>query len=275
MEIIKKTLDVKEALGWYLMREERRYWTEDVRDEDTGEEVPVERSEIVCGKGALINDLTQSLLIENGITEVEVSSVSVKGAQDKNLNLWETALKVRYKDGAKDSKRSWFVTADHPAAAEAVIAGYLELNVEAVFELVKVNKLDFNGVIKMYDTEKDEYDADSATIVRWYKCQIYSMVDDEDGGESRSAGMKNILVQAISFEKAIAAIKAVMNRNEYTARYNTFKLLQELTVVDVFIPEEKVSYYSDSELNTQIMLDGVVADYKEIKKVETLIDKLP
>jgi hypothetical protein len=36
MELIKKTLPVKEARGWYLMQTEKRYWTEDFIDEDTG-----------------------------------------------------------------------------------------------------------------------------------------------------------------------------------------------------------------------------------------------
>ena len=275
MEIIKKKLDVKDALGWYLMRDEYRTWMETVEEDDeTGEPVEVERKEILCGKGTPINEISMSLLHENGVKVIEVSNVPVKGEQDKCLNLWETALKVRYKDSAKDSKRSWFVTADHPAAAEAVIAGYFELNVEAVFELVKVNKLDFNRVIKMYDTEKEEYDADGTTKVRWYKCQIYSMVDDEDSGESKSAGMSNILVQAVSFEKAITAIKAVMNRDEYTAIYNTIKLLQELTVVDVFIPEEKVSYYSNDEISDFLHLEHHKQVLKENRDILDKIEQL-
>ena len=100
----------------------------------------------------------------------------------------------------------------------------------------------------MYDLEREEYEADGTKTVRWYKCQIYSMVDDGEG-ENRSAGMVNILVQAVDFEKAIIAIKTVMNRDEYTARYNTMKMLQELSVVDVFMPDESVSYYSNDDLD--------------------------
>ncbi len=75
------------------------------------------------------------------------------------------------------------------------------------------------------------------------------MIDDEyEEGESNSAGARNILVQATSFEKAIEAVKAVMRRNEYESIYNTFKKLEELNVVDVFMPEENLAYYSDSEI---------------------------
>ena len=248
MDIVKKTVNVKDASGWYLMRNEYRTWMEDHVDEDTEEVIQIEHSEVICGKGAYINELTQSLLVENGVKVVEVSSIPILGEQDKIPNLWETVLKVRYRKSGKECKRSYFVTANHPAAAEAVIAEYIELNVEATFELVKVNKLDFNRVIKMYDTEKEDYEAGGVCKVRWYKCQIYSMVDSEGVADSKSAGMVSLLVQATGFERAITAVKTVLGKDEYTAHYNTIKLLQELTVVDVFIPEEKVSYYSDSEL---------------------------
>jgi hypothetical protein len=247
MELIKRTLNVDDALGWYLTRNEVRTWTEDFIDENTGEPISIERNEVVCGKGAQINEIILSLLKENGIKTVTVSNMPILGDQEKYLHLWETVLKVRYKKG-NTGKKSYFVFADSPADAEVYIARYFELNIEAEFELTKVNQLEYNSIIKLYETERDEYERDGRKKVKWYKCQIYSMIDDEESGESRSAGMSNILVQAISFENAITAIKAVLNRDEYTAHYNTIKLLQELNVVDVFIPDEKVSYYSNLEL---------------------------
>lgn len=247
MEIIKQTLEVKDAIGLYLIRNEKRHWTEDFTDEETQETSKIERSEIVCGKGTLINEIIASLLEENGIETVEVSNVPLIGTQNKNLNLWEALLKVRSNKG--DSKKCYYVTADCPANAEKFISEYFEVNVEAVFELVKVGKLEYGKVIKMYETEREEYEEDGKKQVRWYKCQIYSMIDDDDDtGESKSAGMKNILVQATTFENAIAAIKMVLNRSEYESIYNTIKFLQELNVVEVFIPDEQVSYYSNEEL---------------------------
>ncbi len=112
----------------------------------------------------------------------------------------------------------------------------------------RVNEQDYQKVIKIYDSEREELEA-SKKRVFWYKGQIYSMIDDEyEEGESSSAGARNILVQATSFEKAIEAVKAVMTRNEFESIYNTFKKLEELNVVDVFMPEENLAYYSDSEI---------------------------
>ncbi|MDR0658832.1 MAG: DUF4494 family protein [Mediterranea sp.] len=244
MELIKKTLDVSEAKGWYLMQNEKRYWTEDFIDEDTGDPTTVERSETLCGKGTLINEIIQSLLEENGIKTVKVSNVPLLGNQGKNMNLWETVLKVH--STKSDSKKIYYVTAECPADAEKFISEYFEVNIEADFELTKVNKLEYGKVIKMYETERDEYEADGTKHVKWYKCQIHAMFDEDS--DTGNAGTRNILVQATSLEKAIEAIKLVNGRSEYESIYNTFKLMQELTVVDVFIPDENVSFYSDNEI---------------------------
>lgn len=66
MELKKKTLPVEEANGWYLMQTEYRYWDEVELDEDTGDQSTIERKEPICEKGAQVNDIIKSLLLENG-----------------------------------------------------------------------------------------------------------------------------------------------------------------------------------------------------------------
>ncbi|MDR1652893.1 MAG: DUF4494 family protein [Prevotellaceae bacterium] len=246
MELIKKTMNVKDANGWYLMQTERRTWLEDFIDEETGEPQTIERSEPICEKGALLNEILISLLKENGIKTVKVSSIPMKGSQEKYMNLWETVLKVIEKGHRRN--RSYIVTSDSPAAAEAFISEYFEINIEASFELVKVNQVEYNRVIKMYDTEREEYEASGTHTAKWYKCQIYSTIEDDETGEETSGGSRNILVLAFSFEKAIQAVKTVMGRDEYDSIYRTFKNVQELNIVDVFLPDEKVCYYSNEEV---------------------------
>ena len=246
MELKKKTLPVEEANGWYLMQTEYRYWDEVEIDEDTGNQATIERKEPICEKGAQVNDIIKSLLTENGIKTIRVSNIPLLGTQEKSLNLWETSIKLL--TGKGGSKKSYIVTADSPAAAEVFISEYLEVNLEAAFKLTKVNEQDYQKVIKIYDSEREELEANKKRVA-WYKGQIYSMIDDEyEEGESSSAGARNILVQATSFEKAIEAVKAVMTRNEFESIYNTFKKLEELNIVDVFMPEENLAYYSDSEI---------------------------
>ena len=245
MELQKKTLPVEEANGWYLMQTEKRYWEETEIDEETGNQTPIERYETLCGKGTQINDIIKSLLLENGIKNIKVSNIPLLGQQDKNLNLWGTDVKILT---GKGNKKSYIVTADSPAAAEVFISEYLEVNLEATFKLIKINEQDYQKVIKIYDSEKEQLELNKKRIC-WYKAQIYSLYDDgEDEGEGSSAGSRNVLVQATSFDKAMAAIKAVMTQNEFDSIYNTFKKLEELNVVDVFMPDEDLVYYSDEDL---------------------------
>lgn len=251
MELQKKTLPVEEANGWYLMQTEKRYWEEMEIDEDTGNQTPVEHSAPICEKGAQVNDIIKSLLLENGIKTIKVSNIPLLGQQDKNLNLWGTDVKILT---GKGNKKSYIVTADSPAAAEVFISEYLEVNLEATFKLIKINEQDYNKVIKIYDSEKEQLELNKKRIC-WYKAQIYSLYDDgEDEGEGSSAGSRNILVQATSFDKAMAAIKAVMTQNEFDSIYNTFKKLEELNIVDVFMPDENLVYYSDEDL-TKITIE--------------------
>jgi hypothetical protein len=241
MEILKKTLQVEEAKGWHLLQNESTFWTEDIEDEETGEVTSVERSEVILNKGCKITDIDIATLKENGITTVRVSNIPLKGNKQERMNLWETSMKIRSKNGEK--KKTYIVTADSPTAAEAFISGYLEINVECTFESVKVSKLEYGKVIKLYETEREEYEADGRHWMRWYKLQILAMADDG------SNSVKNILVQATDFEAALKAIKTVMGRDEYDGIYSVFKSMQELNIEEVFIPDESVSYYSDDELD--------------------------
>lgn len=246
MELIKKTLDVADANGWYLLQTEKRFWLENFIDPETGDSTTAEQSEVICKRGTQVNDIIMSLLQENGVNTVRVSNVPLLGSQDKNLNLWEAVIKVRTNKG--NSKQSFITKADCPGAAERFVAEWFEVNVDGSCVFVSVKSQDYSKVIKLYETESDVIEKDGNAVL-WYKCQIYSMLDGDDDGESHNAGSKNLLVQASSFENAISAIKTVMNRSEYDAIYNTIKSLSELSLQKVFVPEEDVSYYSENEID--------------------------
>ncbi|MDR2042482.1 MAG: DUF4494 family protein [Tannerella sp.] len=246
MELIKKTVNAEEAEGLYLTRNESIIQTEDYADEETGEIRSGGVSEVLIKKGVLLTKMDISTLLENGIKTVRVSNIPILGIQEKYMNLWETILKVNEKGNRK--KRSYIVMADSPAAAETFISEYFEVNVEAIFELVKVNQVEYNRVIKVYDTEREAYEKNGRQRVKWYKCQIRSSVEDEESGDEKETDSRNVLVQAFSFEEAIQAVKAVFGRDDFDRIYRQFKNVQELNIAEVFIPDEKVSYYSNEEL---------------------------
>jgi len=186
MEIIKKTLQIEEAKGWCLLQNESKVWIEDIADEETSAVSSVERSEVVLNKGCKLTEIDILTLKENGIITVRVSNIPLKGNKQEHMNLWETSLKIRSKNGEK--KKTYIVTAESPTAAETFISDYLEINVECTFEAVKVSKLEYNKVIKMYDTEREEYEADGSHWIRWYKSQIFAMIEGDDDTETGSKG---------------------------------------------------------------------------------------
>jgi hypothetical protein len=247
MEIIKKVLPAEEATGWYLLQNETKTYTEDFVDEDTNEIASIERNEVILSKGCKLTAIDISALKENGIETVHVSNIQLKGNKQEHMNLWETSLKIWSKNRYK--KKTYIVTAESPTAAETFISNYLEVNVECIFEAVKVSKVEYNKVIKLYETEREDYERDGKHLVCWYKYQTFAIADDDDDDiETGSNPVKTILVQATDFETALSAIKAVMGRDKYDRIYNAFKSMQELNIEEVFIPDESVSYYSNEEL---------------------------
>jgi hypothetical protein len=245
MEIIKKTLPVEEAKGWYLLQNEVKTWTEDVADEETGDVTPTERSEVLMRMGCELTALDVSTLKENGVTEVRVSSMPLKGIKEERVNLWEATLRVRGAAGAK--KRAYIVFAESPTAAEAYISGYMEQNVECKFEVVKVAKLEYSRVIKMYESEREEYEASKKHFARWHKAQVASLAEDSAGAEIESASV-TLLVQATSFDEAVMATRATLSADEYTSMFSEFKAVQELAIFDVFLPDEEAIPYSRYDL---------------------------
>lgn len=78
MEILKKTLPLEDAQGWHLLESQSKTWIEDFTDEDTGEAVRVERSEVILHKGCKltakrkrrISSPPKARVISNGTTEI-------------------------------------------------------------------------------------------------------------------------------------------------------------------------------------------------------------
>jgi hypothetical protein len=257
MEVIKRILPVEEAKGWHLLQNEIRTWVEKFEDGETGKVVNVERNEVLLRKGLMLNELDVLTLKDNGITTVSVSNVPLIGSKQEYMSLWEASLTVITKFGER--KRTYIVTAESPTAAEAFISGYMEANVECTFEAVKVSRLSYGKVVKPYEAELEAHEAEGR-CARWYKAQVFAAL-----GEELSPAV-NVLVQAMSFEAAINAIKTV-ERNKTVNTYYVFKSMQELNVAEVFIPDGAVSYYSISgrEMAAKAVVSPEEEDEEPIK----------
>ncbi|MDR1562289.1 MAG: DUF4494 domain-containing protein [Dysgonamonadaceae bacterium] len=249
--VIKKTLPVEEANGWYLLQTVYKTWTEDFVDDKTGEVVSVERNETILHRDCKITDIDIATLKENGITSVYVSDTQIKGRKYERMNLWEASLNLTLIIAHKQckKKKTYIVTAESPTDAEKFISDYLETNVDCAFEVLKVSKIKYNTVSKLYDTEREEYEADGNSL-KWYKAQLVATTENEDG-KIEVYSTKNILVQAKDFETALKAIKVTKRKNRYDVEHRHFKSIQELKVEKVFVPDKAVVFYSNNELDNE------------------------
>ena len=79
-----RTSDPKEMLGKYMPKYAVKTWTEDFRDEDTGEVVSIERNQIVVERGYISQEELAEIqfAIQAGdIADVEVSEDDVRDMQ--------------------------------------------------------------------------------------------------------------------------------------------------------------------------------------------------
>lgn len=139
----------KNARGKYLSKNALKTWQEDFIDEDTGEVVSIERNEVVVRRGALLDDLTISLLSENGITDIEVSEVKRLGSWDNSKRRYEVVARVPRQFHGKTKKvKEMYLTHEYSAAeAEARVVDELEKSCEGEFKIFKVAVSNIDRII--------------------------------------------------------------------------------------------------------------------------------
>lgn len=110
-----RTSDPKEMLGKYLPKNAVKTWTEDFRDEDTGEVVSIERSQIVVVRGYISQEKLAQIqfAIQAGdIADVEVSEVDVSDMELYTPNYQSNFMvEIPTNDGGKMVKNHFAVRA--------------------------------------------------------------------------------------------------------------------------------------------------------------------
>jgi len=155
-KIIKAVLPVGEAVGKYLVNDEKRRWTEDFVDKVSGKVVSLDRYETICERGTQVNDIIVSLLEENGIKNIEVSSVCLVGRQRKGCVCWKVDVKFETltlpNGNVLDNKtRSFIVPADHPEEAEKKCVGFIEQTYKSTFAIKKISEITIDCLYNAVD----------------------------------------------------------------------------------------------------------------------------
>lgn len=146
------TNDPKRMLGRYLVNRLCRTWTETFIDEDTGDTVPIEISELLFDKGTLMTQdnlaKIRFYMAEGSVNEIEVSNQRRACFEMLNARLYPYVAQVTI----GDKRKKVLLYATGVENAVTIIKDYVELNFEGMFSISMVKE--FESCIVLLDKLK-------------------------------------------------------------------------------------------------------------------------
>lgn len=140
-EVRYRTSDTRRMIGKFLAGRVVKTWVEDFADEDTGEVISVERTEILYEGGKYIDEeLAQRISFDiqcGEITDVEVSNQRRIAKPTKNYIL--RPYKATAVIGNK--RKSFILQAQDAVKAIEVVTDYIELNFTSMFSVDSVKEM--------------------------------------------------------------------------------------------------------------------------------------
>lgn len=241
-EIITIATTSEEMFGKYLAKRVFRKWKEKVIDESTGEEVELERNELIENKGAYLNNDTipQILFhIETGDIKGVLVSNQKRVAELRHccMMLWFVTARI----GVKSHK--FLVNANSVAMALEITKDHIELSFKDNFIFTQVK--DFSNYIAIEDkfTKIDEIE-EGKKGRKFYKVTLKVQFHDGEDEEEEY----NFIVNAIDVDYAMLVINNFIadkvNEEEEGREYST--TLESATTIpcDYLIEKEFSMAYS-------------------------------
>ena len=236
------TADPKRMLGRYLVNKLCRKWTETFMDEDTGDTVPVERTEVLFEKGTLVTQdnlaKIRFYMAEGSVNEVEVSNQRRACFELKNERLYPYMAQATI--GDKKCKILLYATGVENAIT--IIKDYIELNYDGMFSILmvkeyescivildklkgmkysfekdfcsgKISAEDFLSALAMQvDEEEREKEMEEKVLKKWYKINSKIVKADEEGTERSE--FFNFVVNSTSAERANMLINVYLKQRQ-------------------------------------------------------------
>lgn len=156
-EIRVTTRDLKQMLNKYLVHNLFRKWTEDFRDQDTGEVVSIERNELILEAGTYLGKEECSTINfymqEGSITEVEVSNQKRMAFENDRDALVPYIAQVML-----DKKKKFLLKAQNIDQAREIVKDYTELNFKGLYRITLLKEFDYCTILvdKLSVTPIDE-----------------------------------------------------------------------------------------------------------------------
>ena len=255
-----KKMNVADAGGWYLAEVAVRKWTENFTDKDTGEVVPIERSEIISPVGDEITPITIAMLQANGVTEVVVSDKKIIGRQQKRMSLWQ--LDATYTNVlGKEVTSSYIIPKGSPLECEMFFHEWAMLNISGPFAIKKIVPLDYGAVHLPYQSEIDDAGKKDVRL-RFYKAVV----------KSNDSGKFNIIVLSDRVRTVEAEVWAEYLNEGF---YDRITEIKEIDVAELFEDGLNIARYSLAMHNLHIesaarhLLDKALAD-NDTSETETV-----
>lgn len=238
-EIRYKTLDPRRLLNRYLVNSIKKKWNEDFSDEDTGEIVSIERSELLFDKGMLIDQDTLAKIrfsIEAGeITEdIEVSNQLRMAYERPNETMFPYIVQAE----VGDKKQKFLLYATSLDMALLVAKDFIELNCDDGFTIIMAKE--FDDCIILLDN-LTEYKTD--------KSDDLPDTDDEED-ECDKAECKNELKKFYQIESRI--IYQSTGEHFYTFLVHTFNGDRAMLLINNYLKEKEEERASEARRNGNI-----------------------
>ena len=229
-ELRYRTADSKKMLNKWLASDVIKEWTEEFKDEDTGNLIPIKRNEILFKKGLYLDQdniqRIQFSIEADGIKDVEVSNQHREGYEYENEALYSFLVQI----SSNLKNRKYLLLASGVENAADITRDYLEINSDCGFIITMIKKMDPCTILndsRLYDdvdihdcdNDEPEYDEDGNEIkpevktVKFFqidlniKTQVDIMMDGE--GDNRT-----FIVQTYSAEDAMLLIKSYLEESE-------------------------------------------------------------
>lgn len=191
------TSDLKAMHGMYLTNHLLRTWKEDFIDQDTGEVVSIDRTEIILERGTLLDREKLATvnyhMLAGDFTEVEVSSQCRSGVHAQRGEVM--SMKVLALVGRK--KQSYILAAQSVQQAIAIATDYLELSSGGPFELLGIKALKSFVDISNFRLRKLNDD----------EAEITKDLDDDDTLDGQSIDKHYYEVEAAATIDDLAGIR--------------------------------------------------------------------
>lgn len=238
-EIRTTTSNAYEMLGKFLGKDLLRTWKENFVDEDSGEIVEVDRSEIIGKAGQLIEgDLLSRInfhIAAGEVTEVEVSNQRREAVCLRNTHFtpYQAAFEV------KDKKKKYLLYAPSVEVALEIVKDYVELNFSGWYTIRMIKE--FNSCILLHDQLSPlAIDADpdagpaeevSEADKKYYQIEVNVLNDDFNTFETFVLFSKDVDSAMILINDYVAKVINERVKNSKHPMSSDFKITLESATV--------------------------------------------